>query len=81
MQKISTLFILIFFFVSSISFSQYQNIRVDDTTNTNHNEVTIAINPLNPNILAGGANTNNFYSSTDGGNTWNESDMNSSLGV
>ena len=52
MQKIYTLTILIIIFFSSISFSQYQNIRVDNPQNDNHNEVTIAINPLNPNILA-----------------------------
>ncbi|RKY90887.1 MAG: glycosyl hydrolase, partial [Ignavibacteriae bacterium] len=81
MQKICTFIILGLIFSSSISYSQYQNIRVDDTTNTSHNEVTIAINPLNPNVLAGGANINNFYSSVDGGNTWSESTMNSTLGV
>ena len=38
-------------------------------------EVTIAINPLNPNILAAGSNIDNFYRSTDGGITWTESDI------
>ncbi len=81
MQKIYTFFIVIIIFFSSISFPQYQNIRVDDPQNTSHNEVTIAINPLNPNVLAGGANINNFYSSIDGGNSWSESTMSSTLGV
>ena len=81
MKYIYSLIILTTFFFSSISFPQYQNIRVDGLGNTSHNEVTIAINPLNPNILAGGANINNFYSSIDGGNTWSESDMSSTLGV
>ena len=81
MQKICTFIILGLIFSSSISYSQYQNIRVDDPQNTSHNEVTIAINPLNPNVLAGGANINNFYSSSDGGNTWSESTMSSTLGV
>jgi len=64
MQKIYTFIGLVFIFSSSISFPQYLNIRVDDPQNTSHNEVTIAINPLNPNVLAGGANINNFYSSS-----------------
>jgi hypothetical protein len=83
MKNISLLLTLLFSicFSSSNLFPQYQNIRVDGPQNTNHNEVTIAINPVNPNILAGGANINNFYSSTDGGYTWSESDMSSSLGV
>ncbi len=81
MKKFSTLIVLIIIFISSNSFSQFQNIRVDHPSNNNHNEVTIAINRLNPNILAGGANINNFYFSTDGGNTWDESTMSSTLGV
>ncbi len=81
MKHIYSLVILSTFFFSSISFPQYQNIRVDGIGNTSHNEVTIAINPLNPDVLAGGSNINNFYTSIDGGNTWSESDMSSSLGV
>jgi len=83
MKNFSFLLVLLgFIYINSSNlFPQYQNIRVDDPQNTNHNEVTIAINPVNPNILAGGANINNFYSSTDGGLTWSESDMSSTLGV
>ncbi len=45
-------------------------------------EVTIAINPLNPDILAAGANIDNFYRSTNGGLTWTESNLvSNTLGV
>ena len=68
------LFILLY---ASLSFSQYPNILIDGTGSPE--EVTIAINPLNPNILAGGANIDNFYRSTNGGNTWIESQLISNL--
>lgn len=62
-------FIVIIVYFTSISFSQYKNIQVN-TKDNNPNEVSIAINPLNPlNIVAGG-NVNNYYYSFDGGNTW-----------
>lgn len=61
-------------------FSQYPNILVDGTGSPE--EVTIAINPLNPNILAGGANISSFYRSTNSGTTWTESQMvSNNLGV
>ena len=44
--------------------------------------MTIAINPLNPDVLAAGANINCFYRSSNGGTTWTESQMvSSNLGV
>ena len=59
---------------------QYPNILVDN--NGSPEEVTIAINPLNPNILAGGANIDHFYRSTNGGLTWIESQLvSNNLGV
>ena len=72
------IFILIFF--ASNSYSQYPNILVDGTGDPE--EVTIAINPLNPNILAGGANIDRFYRSTNAGLTWTESQLiSNNLGV
>ncbi|MGB5287402.1 MAG: T9SS type A sorting domain-containing protein [Ignavibacteriaceae bacterium] len=68
--------VLIFLFPGK-SFAQYPNYLVDGTGTPE--EVTIAINPLNPNILAAGANITNFYRSTNSGNTWAESQMVSNL--
>jgi hypothetical protein len=75
---LSLIFLVICF--ASNSYSQYPNILVDNSGSPE--EVTIAINPLNPNVLAAGANIDNFYRSTNGGNNWTESQMvSNSLGV
>ncbi len=62
-------------------FSQYQNYRVSSISSSDPEEVTIAINPQNPNQLAAGANLRYFYSSSNGGTTWTQSNMTSSFGV
>jgi len=64
----------------SISFAQIENVRIDQNANQ-PNEVSIAINPLFPDIIAAGSNLKYFYQSYDGGKTWSEKDMESSLGV
>lgn len=59
---------------------QYPNILIDNTGSPE--EVTIAINPLNPNVLAAGANIDCFYRSTNGGLSWIESQLiSNNLGV
>ncbi len=76
------LVLLTIIFFSSTSFAQYPNIRVDGPASNSPEEVTIAINPVNPNILAAGANIDHFYRSTNGGLTWSESHLvSNSLGV
>jgi len=62
-------------------FAQYQNIRVDSPSSNQPEEVSIAINPLNPNFLAAGANINHFFRSSDGGYNWQPSFLSSSFGV
>jgi hypothetical protein len=63
------------------SFAQYPNIRVSEPGSTDPEEVTISINPTNPLNLAAGANIDYCYYSLDGGLTWVEDHMTSSLGV
>ena len=73
--------ITIIIFLNTSAFAQYTNVRVDDPQSNSPEEVTIAINPANTNILAAGANLNYFFHSLDGGLGWNQSGMSSSLGV
>jgi hypothetical protein len=61
--------------------AQYTNIRVSSPGSNDPEEVTIAINPLNPDILAAGANIKYFYYSTNGGLNWTQKLLSSSLGV
>lgn len=79
-MKIIT-FIFLLLWLNQQSFSQFQNIRVDGPLSNQPEEVTIAINPSNPQILAAGANINHFYWSYDGGMSWGEKRLTSSFGV
>jgi hypothetical protein len=56
--------------IISSSLAQYPNIRIDGPQSDRPEEVTITINPVNPEILAAGANISHYYYSTDGGETW-----------
>ncbi|NWF49435.1 MAG: exo-alpha-sialidase [Ignavibacteriaceae bacterium] len=74
-------FISFLLFLIKTTFSQYTNIQVNIPASTDPEEVTIAINPVNPQMLAAGANINYFYRSSDSGNNWTEMKLTSSLGV
>ncbi len=59
----------------------FPNIRVSDPSLRNPEEVSIAVNPRNPNQLAAGANINYLFTSSDGGWTWNWRALSSQYGV
>lgn len=61
--------ILFLLLITSLSFSQYKNIKVN-TSDNSPEEVSISINPLNPINIVIGANVNNYYYTMDGGKTW-----------
>ncbi len=61
--------------------AQYSNVRVSKVGSNDPEEVTIAINPANPQNLVAGANISYFYFSRDGGQSWTEGQLTSSLGV
>ena len=71
-------FLLILF--SPPVFAQYTNVRINKPVGSRPEEVTIAINPVNPLNLVAGANLDNFYYTTDGGSTWTEGRLSSTLG-
>jgi hypothetical protein len=78
MPKRDLLFLLCLL-TSSMAFPQYQNIMIGNTSMPE--ETTIIINPMNPNQFVAGANITEFYSSLDGGFTWQEGSLSSSYGV
>jgi len=62
--------------VKEITFPNY---RVSGINNLKPNEITVAVNPLNPLNIVVGSNTDWVYSSSTGGTTWTESNLVSPL--
>ncbi len=75
-----TVLILILTFAHGL-FGQFTNYRVSNESAVYPEEVTIALNPLQPSVLAAGSNLDYFYSSEDSGKTWNQYKMTSVFGV
>ncbi|MCF8242439.1 MAG: T9SS type A sorting domain-containing protein [Melioribacteraceae bacterium] len=73
--------ICLFLFFASMNFAQFTNYQVNEPSSTDPEEVVIAINTAQPNILAAGANINYLFRSSNSGRRWNESQMSSTLGV
>jgi len=71
----------VLFVCSNILFAQFTNIQINKPISKTPEEVTIAINPINPKIMAAGANIDFFYFSTNAGESWTEKRLSSSLGV
>ncbi|MEO8232028.1 MAG: sialidase family protein [Ignavibacteriota bacterium] len=69
-MKKSILLLITSICLSTFSFAQYQNVRVDGPSASQPEEVSIAINPTNPNFISAGANIDHFFRSTDAGLTW-----------
>ena len=61
--------------------AQHPNVRVSSPSSTTPEEVAITIDPLDPLRLAAGANLRFRYHSFDGGATWTQGLMTSSMGV
>jgi hypothetical protein len=70
---------LLFMLLSSMAFPQFTNVMVGNTAMPE--ETSISINPKNPNQLVAGANITEYYSSIDGGLSWQEGSLSSSYGV
>ena len=74
-------FFLIFFLCCfNLVYSQHKLIKVNDSKNKPE-EVSIAINPVNPMQVAAASNITNYYFSTNGGRSWTEKTMKSVNGV
>lgn len=67
--------------LTNILWAQYPNVRLSRPESTRPEEVTIAINPANPQQIAAGANIDFYYFSNDGGLTWAEKRLTSTFGV
>ena len=77
-RKILLVILLDLTFIS-ISFSQHKNILISDQYDPE--EVTICINPKNPDQITAGANLDNYYFSNDTGKTWRGGQLKSPYGV
>jgi hypothetical protein len=62
--------------ISVTSLAQFSNIQLNKNDNA-ANEVSVYINPSNPDNIIAGANINNFYYSFDRGITWGEGKLSS----
>jgi hypothetical protein len=78
-QVFSVIFIVFIFPGLLFAQSPYTNIQISNTGGPN--EVSICINPKNPNQLVAGANIDNYYYSNNGGTSWTQGTLVSSLQV
>ncbi len=56
-------------------------IQITHPNTTSAEELSITINPVNPQVLAVGANLSFHFRSNDGGTTWTENHLSSTMGV
>lgn len=69
----------IIFLAFVTNFCLSQNVMISNQDNPN--EPSIIMNPDNTDVLVAGANLNNYYTSSDGGLTWNTNQLSSTYGV
>ncbi len=74
-------YLLFAFLLPGMLCGQIQNVRVDAPGSNAPEEVTIAVNPANPENLAAGSNLNYYFYSKDGGNSWSQGTLRSTWGV
>src|SRR5581483_4885044 len=81
-MRLRTIFSLFFavFFASLGRAQSFPNVRISDPGLRNPEEVSIALNPRDPNQLAAGANLNYFFYSNDGGWSWHWKQLSSPYG-
>ncbi len=72
--------VFLFLFASSGE-ARPPTIEVNNPTTYDAEEMTVAINPADPSNLAAGANLRYHFRSIDGGETWIQNQLSSSLGV
>ncbi|PHS65863.1 MAG: glycosyl hydrolase [Flavobacterium sp.] len=68
--------IVLFFIILTTLSTWSQNVMISNSFSPN--EPSIKINPLNTDLLVAGANLNNYYYSSDSGQTWNIGTLTSS---
>ena len=79
-MKTNRCFFALFMFVSFSVMAQNPNVQIGFPDEW-PNEPSICMNPLNPDEIIIGANSDNCYTSDDGGYTWTHGVMNCSYGV
>lgn len=77
-MKNTIIAVFIFVSISLDLYAQYPNIKVN-SSGYDPEEVSIAVNPANPDMLSIGANLNYFYSTTNAGLTWTQKNLTSNL--
>lgn len=76
MNRSLTLFVItLLLLLASDVFAQIAIVQVNRTTTNDAEEVTIAINPVNPMQMIAGANLRYRFYSSDGGTTWFEGEL------
>ncbi len=79
MSRVSILLLVLMFAALMPLQAQHPNVMISQSNNPN--EPAICLDPKNPDRMVAGANIENFYLSTDGGQNWSEGILTSDYGV